>query len=613
MTIASLLTPEGQLGTLPALPYNPTSLRDVTGAAYDSLLDRADTGLFRRYVADKPGYDERRDLIQQRFGRDIADEVRKEFPEIGADGLIREVQDRSDRLVMDGRESDPDAWAGIKTSFELDQGFREAAQVRQADLQRTTATAEPLDALAGTLIGGIGATFSSPINLATLPLGMGAGAGILRAMAGEAFINAAIEASQVPLNADLQSHIGFKYGIGDALSDVATAGVGGAALTGVLRGIGPAFRASREATRGATGRILDSVARSDKAPSSVRDAAQYLSRVAHVDEELPPRTGMDPREELATHRRAVEETQESLRNQREPNYAEARMAELERRLDAGVPEAERPAILREMDELADRAIEEKGLNAPRRADAQPVKNTDTPQFQEWFAGSRAADEDGAPIRLYHGTSAEFSEFDTTGGWTPGSWFAVAPGKSEAFGNKTVPVYLSVRNPGTALDLAKARQKVAAEMGEDAGRKETNEAVIRELESQGFDGIHAKNFNGAGGKEVWVAFRPEQIKSVFNPGTFDPNNPRLNDARDLGSPGDADLAKRPQNPAESLRQAAAEGAGIGDTLQADFARLLKDKPDMKLLVDGEEKTLKEIAQTLEEDDIVLDAIRTCGLG
>lgn len=35
----------------------------------------------------------------------------------------------------------------------------------------------------------------------------------------------------------------------------------------------------------------------------------------------------------------------------------------------------------------------------------------SPAFQDWFGESKAVDESGAPLRLYHGTSADFSAFD----------------------------------------------------------------------------------------------------------------------------------------------------------------------------------------------------------
>lgn len=166
---------------------------------------------------------------------------------------------------------------------------------------------------------------------------------------------------------------------------------------------------------------------------------------------------------------------------------------------------------------------------PLMQSAAELRNDEakTEAFKKWFGKSKVVDKNGNPQVVHHGTSKEFDSFDTKGGWSPGSWFAVDKGKVKDFGSKEYHVYLNIETPGTALDLARARQKVAAD-GIDGmkDRRDFNEAVIKEMQTQGFDGIHAENFKGAGGKEVWVAFHPEQIKSVHNEGTFDPNDPRI---------------------------------------------------------------------------------------
>lgn len=153
--------------------------------------------------------------------------------------------------------------------------------------------------------------------------------------------------------------------------------------------------------------------------------------------------------------------------------------------------------------------------------------TSTPEFKKWFGESKVVDENGKPLVVYHGTRSDFNEFDPMAGDTPGSWFTESADAAQKFG-RVEQVFLRITNPGKVTDLAQARREVAA-TGIDAmsSSREFNRAVIGALEARGFDGISQTNFRGAGGPNVFVAFRPEQIKSAIgNRGTFDPNNANI---------------------------------------------------------------------------------------
>ena len=49
---------------------------------------------------------------------------------------------------------------------------------------------------------------------------------------------------------------------------------------------------------------------------------------------------------------------------------------------------------------------------------------------------------------------------------------------------------------------------------------------------GYDGIYVKDFEGKKGSDLYISWFPEQMKSVFNRGKFDPNDPRLIEAERL---------------------------------------------------------------------------------
>lgn len=137
--------------------------------------------------------------------------------------------------------------------------------------------------------------------------------------------------------------------------------------------------------------------------------------------------------------------------------------------------------------------------------------TDTPEFQAWFGGSKVVDADGKPLVVYHGTTADFSVFDTTKGkpgWAEGAWFSSENPSRYANGDgaRVMPVYLSIKNP-KVMDFANRGYDKA------------------QLETEGYDGVI--DIGRSGQPYTAVAFRPEQIKSAIgNNGQFDPANPDI---------------------------------------------------------------------------------------
>lgn len=159
-----------------------------------------------------------------------------------------------------------------------------------------------------------------------------------------------------------------------------------------------------------------------------------------------------------------------------------------------------------------------------------VDQTESTAFKRWFGDSKAVDGRGKPAVVYHGTRQQFSEFDPSAGSTPGSWFTTDADGAQAFGSP-MQVYLAIKNPGSLADLAAARRQAAQQFDPLEQVREFNGAVVKSLEERGFDGVHAQNFQGAGGREVWMATRPEQFKSATgNNGRFDPASPDIRFSR-----------------------------------------------------------------------------------
>ena len=176
----------------------------------------------------------------------------------------------------------------------------------------------------------------------------------------------------------------------------------------------------------------------------------------------------------------------------------------------------------ERDELIDAAKEWK------------EKGTESKYFKNWFGDSKVVDENGQPLVVYHGTNIDFDEFENTNkryktkygdfdsNGIRGFYFTpdIESAKIYSEVREGTPIikefYLSLKNPivyNNYTDIAKI----------------TDEKVA-ELKSQGYDG--AIYFDRGEFGETYasmtefVAFEPEQIKSVSNRGTFDAENPNI---------------------------------------------------------------------------------------
>lgn len=129
------------------------------------------------------------------------------------------------------------------------------------------------------------------------------------------------------------------------------------------------------------------------------------------------------------------------------------------------------------------------------------QKTDSPYFQKWFGDSKVTDDEGKPLVVYHGSNQEFEAFDIDkskkGAMGKGFYFTPHKNTAENFGN-TKAYYLSLKNPFI----------------DDGNNVNLDE---EQLKKEGYDGIIAdlKDFDY---KEI-VAFYPEQVKSIYNLGTF----------------------------------------------------------------------------------------------
>lgn len=209
------------------------------------------------------------------------------------------------------------------------------------------------------------------------------------------------------------------------------------------------------------------------------------------------------------------------------------------------------------------------------------KQTETLQFKEWFGKSKVVDEEGKPLVVYHGSTADFTEFSykfaNRNGQADGRGFYFTDNRSFAEGyqnkdGKLFEVYLSIQKPlnPDKLTITKAELRKILDAIDPSGDYMTNYAeddrgypsaawrakalnrtvnaiydssennadILAELygsfgggevlaevrKVSGYDGFIKKDQNG---NMIYIAFEPGQIKSATdNIGTFDPENPDI---------------------------------------------------------------------------------------
>ena len=239
-----------------------------------------------------------------------------------------------------------------------------------------------------------------------------------------------------------------------------------------------------------------------------------------------------------------------------------------------------------------KALTTKGAKLAPNIEVPAAGDITKPAFKKWFGDSKATDNSGQPIVVYHARSGDFGEFDTVGrGKTKGtgSFFSSSADVASTYAvggeENIVPVYLSMKSPvvidvngahwsdvdmsakvslpeikvsdveeqklmaeltGSAVDETATKTLPAAEItlgdlmlnNKLIDKKVNTDAIARWARKMGYDGVIIRNVidSGPSGRympdaamepnDVYVAFEPTQIKSVFNKGTWNPNDPRI---------------------------------------------------------------------------------------
>lgn len=186
-----------------------------------------------------------------------------------------------------------------------------------------------------------------------------------------------------------------------------------------------------------------------------------------------------------------------------------------------------------------KAADEGLFDERRQGELFQRDQVETPEFKRWFGDSKVVDAEGKPLQVYHGTSRALDRFDPKmrGGFggSIGYWFSSEASAAEHFtqpvrditaGPNIVPVFLSIKQPKEYAGWQEHVEAVRAANGDSIEAK--YKSLRRSLARAGYDGIVIRGSDSDSGiaRDDWVAFHPEQIKSPFNRGTFDPDSPKI---------------------------------------------------------------------------------------
>lgn len=191
----------------------------------------------------------------------------------------------------------------------------------------------------------------------------------------------------------------------------------------------------------------------------------------------------------------------------------------------------------------------------------------TEQQREYFKDSKARDEQGRLLTLYHGTGAKFTVFDKgrieqnfqNRGGDLGFYFSPYIEDAQGYARdaafltgkeKTVmEVYLNLKNPlviedegwGSAISQADIRHGDLKRWAQEGGH---DGIIVKSTDEVDDDGTP---------DAVYIAFSPEQIKNVSNETPTDDPDIRFSAEDEDGGEWDKELARMPQSVQEAVRR------------------------------------------------------------
>ena len=223
-----------------------------------------------------------------------------------------------------------------------------------------------------------------------------------------------------------------------------------------------------------------------------------------------------------------------------------------------------------------------------------LKQVDTTsnEFKEWFGYSKMKDDNGNPITLYHGTKSDFTEFQpSTGGeYGAGVYLTDNVGAANFYANhvaqgdadsNVMEVYAKMEYP-YHIDKVDYIAKT-----EDVTPNEFRTQLIE----QGYDGIIATGLNGV--EKQYVVWKPTQIKSVENRGTWDAKDPNIHHQLKEEIEITNNMLSHHSGQSDMLLSAIVDGKVVGKLEYSDY----KGEPAISFIEVPEAERRKGIATEL----------------
>lgn len=180
-------------------------------------------------------------------------------------------------LIIAKKQEDPEKYKNILTEEETVQRARDKAKESERQYFDVMARSDtPKTSFLGGLVGGFTASMVDPVNAATLPIGAGLGKNLFKTVLIEAGANMAVEAASQQFVEQWQKEIGNDYGMKDKAEAVGLAGLFGGAFPVATKTLGMGARA-----------VFSKVKSLDNLTPEVKAAMATLERSRHFEETNP--------------------------------------------------------------------------------------------------------------------------------------------------------------------------------------------------------------------------------------------------------------------------------------------------------------------------------------
>ena len=303
-----------------------TDFFDVVSASFESTTDNYIVGAGSRLNANFTS--DRDKKYKSLTGRDIYNDALrfiddKESVYNPRTGTLnkdsQQMREAVDKLIVEGRNNNIFGEEVVDTYLEINEKSKDKARASLDAYNKTSQGASETASTAGGLVGGLGASFIDPLNIATLPFGAGVSRGVLKTIFLEAGLNAGIEAASQPFVAQWQNEIGNEYGFTEAAENVAIAALFGGSIGGLTKGAQKSYAHFFSET---------SVKLKELGETEGALSAQVMERKAHLDQSDLTRITDDEIDiNYKRHEDSMIEANDAILNERKINPENIKIAD----------------------------------------------------------------------------------------------------------------------------------------------------------------------------------------------------------------------------------------------------------------------------------------------